>query len=51
MGVRGGARRAVLLLSRNRYPSHHILWYTEYKTTDKYMDGDKNERKCCVERT
>ena len=22
-------------VSRNRYPSHHILWYSEYNTTDK----------------
>ena len=33
-------------VSRNRYSSHHILWYTEYKTTDKYIirlstDSDK----------
>ena len=27
----------VVVVSRNRYSPHHILWYSEYKTTDKYM--------------
>ena len=27
----------LVVVSRNRYSPHHILWYSEYKTTDKYM--------------
>ena len=30
-------RVLVLVLSRNMYSPHHILWYIEYETTDKYM--------------
>ena len=26
-----------VIVSRSMYPPHHIPWYTEYKTTGKYM--------------